>query len=185
MKDFPNEMMYFSKYKTVMLKNDFRFNKEHLNKAMSFLKVKVKVKITNLLSLQVRLVSLKIAKQKYASNLGGPPCVLVSVHVRRTDYQKYLQKRRKEGGLFLSKQFYIDAMNYYRDKFKHPLFIVASDDLNWSMKNLKARDVQFTFDPVSNKKASAFLDMTILGKSIQESRFLIAYFNKVKNFSKL
>ncbi len=89
---------------------------------------------------------------------------MVGIHVRRTNYQKFMQKKFKYGGLYLSRQFYIKGMNYFREKYNNPLFIVASDDLRWCRKNLNFTDVAFTFDPVSGRRASPELDMTILGK---------------------
>ena len=107
-----------------------------------------------------------MARKKFRQKYLTVPSVTVGVHVRRTDYQQYLQAVRKEGGLYLSRQFYVDGMDYFRKKYKNPIFIVASDDLKWCRKNLLAPDVQFTFDPISNKPASDILDMTILGKKI-------------------
>ncbi len=112
---------------------------------------------------------------------GSESSVLVSVHVRRTDYQKYMQDHRPQGGLYLSRQFFIEAMDYFREKYQNPLFIVASDDQNWAKRNLNLSDVVFTFDPATRKEASARLDLTILGGWITIALGIIIEIQKHSN----
>ncbi|XP_045108933.1 galactoside alpha-(1,2)-fucosyltransferase 2-like isoform X2 [Portunus trituberculatus] len=64
---------------------------------------------------------------------------IVTVHVRRTDYEKHMKN------LFnltqLNKHYYTNAFKFYKKRLKRPLFLVASDDPKWCRENLLAKDV--------------------------------------------
>ncbi|KAL1491253.1 hypothetical protein ABEB36_011874 [Hypothenemus hampei] len=82
----------------------------------------------------------------------------ISIHVRRTDYENYI--KRKYNGILASKQFYINAMNYYRDKFKNCLFLFISDDPTWCFKNYSyLKDVYIVG---YTKKTTAFEDLALM-----------------------
>ncbi|CAG9766778.1 unnamed protein product [Ceutorhynchus assimilis] len=53
----------------------------------------------------------------------------VGVHVRRTDYVGYLKRKYDESPV--TKQFFINAMAYYKNKYRDCLFVFLSDDPNW------------------------------------------------------
>jgi len=62
-----------------------------------------------------------IAKEKF----GKVPDALIGVHGRFTDYSGHLKLR---GANYASKKFYNKAIQYFRDKYKNPMFLVTSDD---------------------------------------------------------
>jgi len=51
---------------------------------------------------------------------------LIGVHARYTDYRYHLRQR---GGQYLKPNFFIKAMNYFRQKYENPLFLVVSDEV--------------------------------------------------------
>ena len=92
--------------------------------------------------------------------------IYVGVHVRRRNYEKYLQARGV-GGFLLSRAYFKTAMDYFRAKFKNVIFIVASDDQEWCKKNLQENDVKFTRTFTNTPETiaeSSYVDLTILAK---------------------
>ena len=70
---------------------------------------------------------------------GGIDVVFVSVHVRRGDALKEPHKN------FPGLPYFQKAMNYFRNKFSNKLiFIVVTDDFEWSKANIIGEDVVFT-----------------------------------------
>jgi len=51
---------------------------------------------------------------------------LIGVHARYTDYKYHLKQR---GGQYLKPTFFIKAMNYFRQKYENPLFLLVSDEV--------------------------------------------------------
>ncbi len=125
----------------------------------------------------------QMARDTYHNMTDDYTTAAIGVHVRRTDYQEYLQEKRQQGGLYLSKKFYQNAMDFFRRFYRTPLFIIASDDLDWCRENFgTGPDIAYTFNPDFNesywhpKKASAELDMAILGrKNRQIIRFHLTF----------
>ncbi len=103
-------------------------------------------------------------KAKHTSQFNVTVDYTVGIHVRRKDIRSLL---RKKGGLFMSKWYYRSGMDYFRKNAqifgKTPMFIVASDEPQWSIKYLSASDAYFTAN--LRKSVSPQLDMAILGKS--------------------
>ncbi|XP_047501660.1 uncharacterized protein LOC125047484 isoform X2 [Penaeus chinensis] len=68
--------------------------------------------------------------------------VVVGVHVRRTDYIKYLAMKTG-GGTPPGLRYYSNAFEYYRKKFGLVAFVVSSDDRAWCRVHLERahRDV--------------------------------------------
>ena len=61
------------------------------------------------------------------SNPGKPvPQNFVSVHVRRTDYEHHLSIVNPNGGKFLSRVYYQNAMKYFRSRLDNVLFVGMS-----------------------------------------------------------
>ncbi|KAK6635938.1 hypothetical protein RUM44_001192 [Polyplax serrata] len=58
----------------------------------------------------------------------------VGVHVRRTDYIYYLWRTRHASAADI--EFFSQAMNYFRSKYRNTVFIVVSDDPDWCKSNL-------------------------------------------------
>ena len=66
----------------------------------------------------------------------------VCVHVRRGDF--LLKHNIKHGFRVPSSQVIQNAMNYMQNKFKHTIFIIISDDINWCAGNLNRSNVYFS-----------------------------------------
>ncbi|XP_063852854.1 galactoside alpha-(1,2)-fucosyltransferase 1-like isoform X1 [Scylla paramamosain] len=64
---------------------------------------------------------------------------IVTVHVRRTDYEGHLKMLYKLTQL--GKLYYTNAFEFYKKRLKRPLFLVVSDDPKWCRENLQAKDV--------------------------------------------
>ncbi|XP_063853060.1 galactoside alpha-(1,2)-fucosyltransferase 1-like isoform X2 [Scylla paramamosain] len=78
---------------------------------------------------------------------------IVTVHVRRTDYEKHMKK------LFnltqLGKLYYTNAFEFYKKRLKRPLFLVVSDDPKWCRENLQAKDVLVIASKISAEDMAA------------------------------
>ncbi|XP_063852770.1 galactoside alpha-(1,2)-fucosyltransferase 1-like isoform X2 [Scylla paramamosain] len=64
---------------------------------------------------------------------------IVTVHVRRTDYERHLKIIHNLTQL--GKLYYTNAFEFYKKRLKRPLFLVVSDDPKWCRENLQAKDV--------------------------------------------
>ncbi|XP_061181961.1 galactoside alpha-(1,2)-fucosyltransferase 2-like [Saccostrea echinata] len=60
--------------------------------------------------------------------------VVVSVHIRRGDYAT--KGHYKYGKLTPNETYYANAMDYFKNRYRKVLFIVGSNDLEWSKKAL-------------------------------------------------
>lgn len=67
--------------------------------------------------------------------------VYVGVHVRRTDYIKYLSVTHNM--TVTGPEYFIAAINYFRKRsdLGKPIFLVVSDDIPWVEQNLQGSDV--------------------------------------------
>ena len=52
---------------------------------------------------------------------------LVGIHVRRGDYEDYVQQRKPHGGYFFSKFYFQNAMNYFRYIYRIIFYINRYD----------------------------------------------------------
>lgn len=59
----------------------------------------------------------------------------ISVHIRRGDYLSEPGANKLLGGL-CNLEYYENAIKYMNNKIENPLFLVFSDDITWSKKNL-------------------------------------------------
>ncbi|CAL4078844.1 unnamed protein product, partial [Meganyctiphanes norvegica] len=66
----------------------------------------------------------------------GDDVTLVTVHVRRTDYKDWLKDHYNTG--LIGTTYFRKAFQFYRERLSRPVFLVASDDLDWCRENLKA-----------------------------------------------
>ncbi|XP_066149727.1 galactoside 2-alpha-L-fucosyltransferase SEC1-like [Euwallacea fornicatus] len=97
------------------IKQEFRFKKKLRDKAQHTLWGVVR----------------KLPKKQYT---------FVGVHVRRTDYEKYLKRKYDED--LVDAQFFLNAMAYFRNKYANPLFIYVTDDPKWCFNHFgKFKDV--------------------------------------------
>lgn len=94
--------------------------------------------------------------------------VLVGVHVRRNDYDLWLERRYK--GRLLGPAYFRRAMTLYRSRYSSSggcLFVVVSDDMEWCRQHLAAPDVALAgsgdvFDPVGDMALLAACDHAVL-----------------------
>lgn len=82
-----------------------------------------------------------------------PEITFVGVHIRRTDYINYIKKYNTT---IPGKDYYVRAMDYYRKKYSHPVFIMASDDPQYCKKTFKP------FKDVTVIQGNRELDMATL-----------------------
>ncbi|XP_053547033.1 galactoside alpha-(1,2)-fucosyltransferase 2-like [Bombina bombina] len=70
----------------------------------------------------------------------------VGVHVRRGDYVHVMPDAWK--GVIADKVYLQKAMDYFREKYKKPLFVVTSNGMDWCKENIdnSAGDVYFSGD---------------------------------------
>nr|XP_053632759.1 galactoside alpha-(1,2)-fucosyltransferase 1-like [Cherax quadricarinatus] len=78
-----------------------------------------------------------------AQNESHVPPVLVGIHVRRTDYVDFI--RNYEGRL-PGEAYFRRAMQYFRDKFRRVIFVVASDGTQYATEKF-AHYPDVTFSP--------------------------------------
>ncbi|KAK9736487.1 Glycosyl transferase family 11 [Popillia japonica] len=85
-------------------------------------------------------------------------CTFVGVHIRRTDYIRYLLRKYKVQPA--DAEFYMNSMKYYERKYKNLVFVIVSDDPLWCQKKFGHMHNVF----VVGKKVpnSAALDLAIL-----------------------
>ncbi|KAL1491251.1 hypothetical protein ABEB36_011872 [Hypothenemus hampei] len=81
----------------------------------------------------------------------------IGVHVRRTDYEKYLN--RKYGSGLVGSQFFVNAMGHYKDKYPNCLFIFISDDPKWCYSQFGQKKDVFVASKPDNSPAQ---DMAIM-----------------------
>lgn len=64
--------------------------------------------------------------------------VIVSIHIRRGDYAT--EGHYKYGKLTPNESYYMNAMGYFKKKHKTVLFVVGSNDMDWSKKALASEN---------------------------------------------
>lgn len=80
---------------------------------------------------------------KMAATTGAS--VYVGVHVRRTDYCGWLKAFR---GKEFDREYIVKAMNYFKQRYDRPLFLVVSDDRKWCRRQFGGlADVVITEEP--------------------------------------
>lgn len=93
-----------------------------------------------------------------SSARGCLQCVFIGMHVRRTDYLGYLQ--RKYSTVPANVSYYESAMRYYIENYKAVIFIVVSDDPAWCLAHFgKRKNVVVIKKKVSHSRS---LDLAIL-----------------------
>ncbi|XP_073457379.1 galactoside alpha-(1,2)-fucosyltransferase 2-like [Aquarana catesbeiana] len=80
----------------------------------------------------------------------------IGIHVRRGDYVDIMQKSKK--GVLASKEYLQKAMEYFRRKYKNPLFVVTSNGMDWCKSNINnfLGDVYFLGDGNEGSPARDF-----------------------------
>lgn len=80
----------------------------------------------------------------------------VGIHVRQTDYIKYL--KNVYGGTPATKDYFYKAMKYFEEKYKTVVFVVTSDNIKWCLENLNVGSQVF----FTSGRNSPELDLVIL-----------------------
>ncbi len=96
----------------------------------------------------LKLIS-TVSRNKFLTNL-----TMIGIHVRRTDMMS--TERYKNGRRVPTVNYFINAMNYFQNKYTKFLFIVTSDDIKWCQEKLNFVTMYFSVGH------SAEVDMTIL-----------------------
>ncbi|XP_078507081.1 galactoside alpha-(1,2)-fucosyltransferase 2-like [Lissotriton helveticus] len=80
----------------------------------------------------------------------------IGIHVRRGDYVYVMPKIWK--GVLADKDYLQNAMAYFRKKYPEPVFIVASDGMQWCKENIDASkgDVYFLDDGIESTSGKDF-----------------------------
>lgn len=78
----------------------------------------------------------------------------VSIHVRRGDYLS-----DPALGNLISKQYYIDAINYIKNKVNNPTYFIFSNDIEWCRQNL---DLENCYYIDWNKGKESYRDMQLM-----------------------
>lgn len=94
--------------------------------------------------------SLWTIRLDYFSRTGVEQVTFVAVHIRRTDYIKYLPTKNQTA---VGVEYYKFAMNYFRSKrakFGDPVFVITTDDPQWAVEYLQSDDVFIATDQVSS-----------------------------------
>ncbi|KAM4652814.1 galactoside alpha-(1,2)-fucosyltransferase 2-like [Discoglossus pictus] len=97
----------------------------------------------------------------YLANVRGDRknVTFVGVHVRRGDYVHVMPNAWK--GVIADKAYLQKAMDYFRDKYENPLFVVTSNGMDWCKENINNSlgDVHFAGD---GKEGSPGRDFALL-----------------------
>ncbi|CAH1774728.1 unnamed protein product [Owenia fusiformis] len=80
---------------------------------------------------------------------------LVGIHIRRSDMAGS-ERSYNMGYRSAPKQYFQNAMKYFRIKFKHVHFIICTDDVKWAQDNIRSPDLTFSVGH------SAGVDLAIL-----------------------
>jgi hypothetical protein len=102
----------------------------------------------------------------------------IFVHIRRTDFLRFPSL---EAPAVLTLDFYQYCMNFMKEKYKDPYFIIMSDDLSWAKENFSNQADIFIS---SESEAIDFSIMTqCRGGILSASSFAWwgAYFSKINN----
>ena len=75
----------------------------------------------------------KINKKRKSRKISSKSCELVCVHIRRGDHLDY---EEMNGVQHLKKQYFLQAMDLYKEKLKHPVFIIVTDDPDWAFRQI-------------------------------------------------
>ena len=79
---------------------------------------------------------LSTCRRTYQSKYNAS-AVLVGIHVRRADVT--IRKSLNDGYLSAPSEYFERAMRYYQDRFKHVVFVIASDDHTWCRSTFKVQ----------------------------------------------
>ena len=67
---------------------------------------------------------------------------LIGIHIRRGDFLNDVEK--KLGRVVASTLYFERAKTYFRQKYKYPVFVVISNDINWCKENIADNNTIFS-----------------------------------------
>ena len=90
----------------------------------------------------------------HSASRGMKNITYVGVHVRRTDYIKYVKDKFNTSAV--KPDYFLRHMNVFRNKYQRVMFVVVSDDPKWCERELRGDDI------VVIKTNSPVLDLAIM-----------------------
>uniref|UniRef100_A0A8C5MIZ3 L-Fucosyltransferase n=1 Tax=Leptobrachium leishanense TaxID=445787 RepID=A0A8C5MIZ3_9ANUR len=103
----------------------------------------------------------KAESNNYLAKIRGDQknVTFVGIHVRRGDYVHVMPNTWK--GVIADKGYLEKAMNYFRNKYENPLFVVTSNGMDWCKENMNnsLEDIHFAGD---GKEGSPGRDFALL-----------------------
>ena len=75
----------------------------------------------------------KVNKKGKSRKISAESCELVCVHIRRGDHLEY---ETLNGVAHLKKQYFLQAMDIYKENLQHPVFIIITDDTHWAFTQI-------------------------------------------------
>ena len=75
----------------------------------------------------------RVNKKRKHKKISAKSCSLVCVHIRRGDHLEY---EKLNGADHLKKQYFLQAMDVYKESLRHPVFIIVTDDTQWAKDNI-------------------------------------------------
>lgn len=106
------------------------------------------------------------AKAEVAAEMGlaVADVIFVAVHSRRTDGE--VAFKRDFGYEPITAEFYIKAMDFYRQNYKNVAFLFVSDDMDWGRRNLGGhKDLFFVGDGDPDDDDAIAFDFAVIAKS--------------------
>ncbi|XP_069461332.1 galactoside alpha-(1,2)-fucosyltransferase 2-like [Ambystoma mexicanum] len=101
---------------------------------------------------------IKVEANNYLSKIRGnqKTITFVGVHVRRGDYVHVMPKVWK--GVLADKAYLKKAMDYFRDRYTSPVFVVTSNDMEWCRQNINGTqgEVHFAGDGIEGSPGRDF-----------------------------
>ena len=82
----------------------------------------------------------------------------VSIHIRRGDY---LDPKFADLNVIRSKDYYLRALEFIKDKVENPIFFIFTDDLAWAKKEFDSENFVFI---EGNENKKAYLDMYLMSE---------------------
>ena len=118
---------------------------------------------------------LKSVARKHYKDIKVKDVTFVGVHIRRTDHIQFM--KQKYGSETLDADYYNDAMEYFQEEYDNCVFVVASDDMKWTRRNLDKknnkiyfsdqnptfhRPPEFSFELIDDDLSKAAFDFALL-----------------------
>ncbi|XP_013003395.1 galactoside alpha-(1,2)-fucosyltransferase 1 [Cavia porcellus] len=109
---------------------------------------------------QLREEAQDILRELHQGHVGSQPRTFVGVHVRRGDYVQLMPKHWK--GVIGDRSYLQQAMDWFRARYKDPIFVVTSNGMKWCRENMDTSkgDVVFAGNGQENTPGKDFALLT-------------------------